>query len=172
MTFFATRYYRANLLINIKLISKSMMCWFSGFYFLFWVLFLKNESLVNGRFLVRGGHSEICSKTNWAGAERLSEDNLPLQVEEIILDDTQCQQNTRFIKILLDDIISNALCSLGKSSDETKITTRHTNEMSTFVQQSTSDDTLTPTTNDIHAPITKNYYASISASSFDEGFQN
>ena len=89
------------------------------------------------------------------------------------LDDTQqCQQNTHFIRILLDDIINNALCNLGKSSDETKITTRHTNEMSTFVQQSTSDDTLTPTTNDIHAPITKNYYASISASSFDEGFQN
>ena len=102
-----------------------------------------------------------------------SEDNLPSQVEEIMLDDTQqCQQNTHFIRILLDDIINNALCNLGKSSDETKITTRHTNEMSTFVQQSTSDDSLTPTTNDIHAPITKNYYASISASSFDEGFQN
>ena len=65
-----------------------------------------------------------------------SEDNLPLQVEEIILDDTQqCQQNTHFIRILLDDIINNALCNLGKSSDETKITTRHTNEMSTIVQQ-------------------------------------
>ena len=39
-----------------------------------------------------------------------SEDNLPLQMEEIILDDTQqWQQNTQFIRILLDDIINNAL---------------------------------------------------------------
>ena len=39
-----------------------------------------------------------------------SEDNLPLQVEEIMLDDTQqCQQNTHFIRILLDEIINNAL---------------------------------------------------------------
>ena len=57
-----------------------------------------------------------------------SEDNLPSQVEEIILDDTQqCQQNTHFIRILLDDIINNALGNLDKSSDETKITTHHTN---------------------------------------------
>ena len=35
--------------------------------------------------------------------------NLPLQVEEIVLHDTeQCQQNTDFIRNLLDDIISNA----------------------------------------------------------------
>ena len=39
-----------------------------------------------------------------------SRDNLPSQVEEIILDDTQqCQQNTHFIRILLDEIINNAL---------------------------------------------------------------
>ena len=39
-----------------------------------------------------------------------SQDNLPLQLEEIILDDTQqCQQNTHFIRILLDEIINNAL---------------------------------------------------------------
>ena len=92
-------------------------------------------------------------------------------MEEIILDDTQqYQQNNRFIKILFDDIINNDLCNLDKSSDETKITTSHTNEMSTFVQQSTSDDTLIPTPN-LHTPITKNYHASISASIFDESFQ-
>ena len=91
-------------------------------------------------------------------------------MEVIILDDTlQCQQNTHFISILLDDIINNALCNLEKSSDETKITTRH--NRSTFVQQSTSDDTLTPTANDIHGPITINYHASISASIVDEGFK-
>ena len=50
-------------------------------------------------------------------------------------DTQQCQQNTHFIRILLDEIINNALGNLDKSSDETKITTRHTNEMSTIVQQ-------------------------------------
>ena len=101
-----------------------------------------------------------------------SEDNLPSQVEEIILDDTQqCQQNTHFIRILLDDIINNALGNLDKSSDENKKTARHTNEMSTIVQQLTSDDTLIPIPNDIRTPTTKYYRAFISASSFDDGFQ-
>ena len=82
-------------------------------------------------------------------------------MEEVVLDDTQqCQQSTHFIKNLLDDIIKNALGSLGKSSDETKITTCHTNEMSTIVQQFTSDDTLIPNPNDINNPITKNHRAS------------
>ena len=104
--------------------------------------------------------------------EITSEDNLPSQVKEIVLDDTQqCQQNTHFIRNLLDDIINNALGNLDKSSDETKITTCHTNEMSTIVQQFTSDDTLIPIPNDIHTPITKNNHAFISASSFDESFQ-
>ena len=95
-----------------------------------------------------------------------------MQVEEIILDDTQqCQQNTHFIRILLDDSINNALGNLDKSSDETKRRTRHTNEMSTIVQQFTSDDTLIPNPNDIHTPITKNHRASIYVSSFDESFQ-
>ena len=68
--------------------------------------------------------------------EITSEDNLLLQVEETILDDIQqCQQNTHLIGILLDDILNNVLGNLDKSSDETKITTRHTNEMSTIVQQ-------------------------------------
>ena len=68
--------------------------------------------------------------------EITSEDNLLLQVEETILDDIQqCQQNTHLIGILLDDILNNVLGNLDKSSDETKITTRHTNEMSTTVQQ-------------------------------------
>ena len=71
---------------------------------------------------------------------------------------------------MLDDIKNNDLRNLDKLSDDTKITTRHTNEMSTFVQQSTSDDTLIPTPN-IYTPITKNYHVSISASIFDEGFQ-
>ena len=60
--------------------------------------------------------------------------------------------------------------NLEKSSDETKITTRHTKEMSTIVQQFTSDNTLIPIPNDIHAPITENHHASISASSIDESF--
>ena len=91
-------------------------------------------------------------------------------MEEITLDDSlQCQQNTHFISILLDDIINNALCNLDKSSDEIKITTPH--KRSTFVQQSTSDDTLTPTANDMHTPITKNDHASICASIVDEGFK-
>ena len=52
--------------------------------------------------------------------EITSEDNLPLQVEEIVLDNTeQCQQNTHFIRNLLDDTINNALDNLEKSSDET-----------------------------------------------------
>ena len=101
-----------------------------------------------------------------------SQDNLPLQLEEIILDDTQqCQQNTHFISILLDDIINNALGNLDKSSDETKITTRHANEMSKFIQQYTSHDTLIPISNEIHTPTTKYYRASISASSFHKSFQ-
>ena len=100
--------------------------------------------------------------------EITSEDNLLLQVEETILDDIQqCQQNTHLIGILLDDILNNVLGNL----DETKITTRHTNEMSTIVQQFTSDDTLIPIPNDINTPITKNYCASISTSSFDESLQ-
>ena len=99
-----------------------------------------------------------------------SEENLLSQVEEITLDDSlQRQQNTHFISILLDDIINNALCNLDKSSDEIKITTPH--KRSTFVQQSTSDDTLTPIANDMHTPITKNDHASICASIVDEGFK-
>ena len=63
-----------------------------------------------------------------------------MQVEEIILDDTQqCQQNTHVIRILLDDIINNGLGNLDKSSNETKTTACHTNEMSKMVQQFTSD---------------------------------
>ena len=88
--------------------------------------------------------------------EITSKNNLPSQMEEIISDDTeQCQQNTHFIRNLLDDIINNALGNLNKSSDETKITTCHINEMSTIVQQFTSDDTLIPVPNDILTPITK-----------------
>ena len=72
---------------------------------------------------------------------------------------------------MLDDIINNALGNLDKSSEETKITIRHTNEMSTFAQQSTSDDTLIAIPNGIHTAITKNCRISKSTSSFDEGFQ-
>ena len=93
-------------------------------------------------------------------------------MEEIILDDThQCQQNTHFIRILLDDTINNALGNLDKSSDETKITAGHTNEMSTIAQQFLSEDTLIPIPNDIHTTTRKNYRASVSTSSFDESFQ-
>ena len=42
--------------------------------------------------------------------------------------------------------------------------------MSTIVQQFTSDNTLIPIPNDIHAPITENHHASICASSIDESF--
>ena len=56
--------------------------------------------------------------------------HIPLQVEEVVLDDTeQCQQNTHFIKKLLDAIINNALGKSEKLSDTTKITTCHKDEM-------------------------------------------
>ena len=88
--------------------------------------------------------------------EITSEDNLLLQVEETVLDDTeQCQKHTHFIKNFLDDIINNALDNLEKSSDATKITTCHTNEMSAIVQQFISDDTLIRIPNNIHTPITE-----------------
>ena len=52
--------------------------------------------------------------------EITSKDNLSLQAEEIVLDDTeQCQQHILFIRNLLDDIINNALGNLEKSSDAT-----------------------------------------------------
>ena len=93
-------------------------------------------------------------------------------MEEIVLDDTgQCQKHTHFIRHLLDDIINNALDNLEKSSDATKITTCHANEMSAIVQQFISDDTLIPIPNDIHTPITENHRTSISVSSTDESFQ-
>ena len=104
--------------------------------------------------------------------EIASENNLPFQVEEIVLNDTeQCQQNTHFIRSLLDDIINNALGNLEKPSAGTKITTCHTNEMSTIVQQFTTDDTLIPIPNDIHTTITENHRTSISVSSIDESFK-
>ena len=104
--------------------------------------------------------------------EITSEDNLPFQVEEIVLDDTeQCQKHTHFIRNLLDDIINNALDNLEKSSDATKITTRHTNEMLAIVQQFIWDDTLIPIPNDIHTPITENHRTSSSVPSIDESFQ-
>ena len=56
-----------------------------------------------------------------------SENNLSLQLEEMVLDNTeQCQKKTHFIKILLDDIVNIALRNLEKSSDSTKMTC-HTN---------------------------------------------
>ena len=76
-----------------------------------------------------------------------------------------------FTRNLLDDIINNARGNLEKSSDETKITTCHTNEMSTIVQQFTLDKALIPIPNDIHTPITENHRTSISVSSIDESFQ-
>ena len=72
---------------------------------------------------------------------------------------------------MLDDIINNALGNLEKPSDETKITTCHTNEMPTIVQLFTSDDTLIPVPNDIHTPITENHRTSLSISSIDASFQ-
>ena len=100
-----------------------------------------------------------------------SEDNLPFQLEKIVLDDTeQCQKHTHFIRNLLDDIINNALDNSEKSSDATKIMC-HTNEMSAIAQQFISDDTLIPIPNDIHAPIMENHRTSISVSSIDESFK-
>ena len=52
-----------------------------------------------------------------------------------------------------------------------KITTCHTNEMSAFVQQFTSDDTLIPIPNNIQTPFTEDHRTSISVSSIDESFQ-
>ena len=84
-------------------------------------------------------------------------------MEELVLDDTeQCQQNTHFIRNLLDDIINNALDNLEKSSDATKITTCYINETSAIVQLFTSDNTLIPIPNDIHTPITENHRTFIS----------
>ena len=72
-----------------------------------------------------------------SATEITSKDNLPLQIEEFILDDTdQCQKNTHFIKNLLDDIINNALGNLEKSSDKTKITTYHTMKCQQFFNNS------------------------------------
>ena len=100
-----------------------------------------------------------------------SKDNPPLQVEKIVLDDTeQCQQHSHFIRNFLDDIINNGLGNLEKSSDATRITTCYTNEISTIVQQFTSDDNLIPIPNDIHTPITENRCTSITVSS-TESFQ-
>ena len=79
--------------------------------------------------------------------EITSKDNLSLQVGEILSNDSK---------------------TLEKSSNETKITTCHTNEISTIVQQFTSDD---PIPSDIHTPITENHCAAISASSIDESFE-
>ena len=93
-------------------------------------------------------------------------------MEETVLDDTQQrQQNTHFIRNLLDDIINNVLGNLDKSSDETKITTCHTNCLSTIVQQFISDDAMITIPNDMHTPIPKNNRASVSTSSFEESFQ-
>ena len=49
--------------------------------------------------------------------------------------------------------------------------TCHTNEMSTTVQQFTSDDTLIPVPNSIHVLITENHRTSICISSIDESFE-
>ena len=100
--------------------------------------------------------------------EITSEENLPLQVEKIVLDDTeQCQQHSHFIRNFLDDIINNGRGNLEKSSDATRITTCYTNEISTIVQQFTSDDNLIPIPNDIHTPITENRRTSIYVSSIE-----
>ena len=95
-----------------------------------------NISLLDKKIIINVKTPQHLDSFRFSTTEITSDDNLPSQVEEIILDDTeQCQQNTHFIRILLDGIINNALGNLDKSSDETKITTRHTNEMSTIVQQ-------------------------------------
>ena len=72
---------------------------------------------------------------------------------------------------MLDEIINNALGNLEKSSDGTKITAFHTNEMPAIVQQFTLNDTLIPILNDIHTPITENHRTSRSVPSIDESFQ-
>ena len=46
------------------------------------------------------------------------------------------------------------------------------NEITTIVQQFTSDNILIPIPNDIHTPITENQRTSISVSNIDEGFKN
>ena len=94
------------------------------------------SQLLDKKIIINVKTPQHLDSFRFSTTEITSDDNLPSQVEEIILDDTeQCQQNTHFIRILLDGIINNTLGNLDKSSDETKITTRHTNEMSTIVQQ-------------------------------------
>ena len=94
------------------------------------------SQLLDKKIIINVRTPQHLDSFRFSTTEITSDDKLPSQVEEIILDDTeQCQQNIQFIRILLDDIINNALGNLDKSSDETKITTRHTNEMSTIVQQ-------------------------------------
>ena len=68
-----------------------------------------------------------------------------------------------FIRNLLVDIINNSLSNFEKSSNETKITTCRPDEMSTILQQFTSDDTLIPIPKDTHIHITENHHSSISA---------
>ena len=72
---------------------------------------------------------------------------------------------------MLDEIINNALGNLEKSSDGTKITAFHTNEMPAIVQQFTLNDTLIPILNDTHTPTTENHRTSVSVPSIDESFQ-
>ena len=105
--------------------------------------------------------------------EITSEDNLPLQVEEIVSEDTeQSQQRTLFIRNLLDHIINNALSNLEKASDAIKIITCLTNEMPTTIfQQFTWDDTLIPIPNDIDISITENQRRLYICSSIDKSFQ-
>ena len=83
-----------------------------------------------------------------------SENNLPFQVEEIVLDDIeQCQQNTHFVRNFLNDLRNNALGNFEKSPDATEIATCHT--MSTIIQQFILNDTLIPLPNIFIPPSRK-----------------
>ena len=73
---------------------------------------------------------------------------------------------------MLYGIINNSISNLGKSSDAAKIAMCQANEITTIVQQFTSDNMLIPIPNDIHTPITENQRTSISVSNIDEGFKN
>ena len=90
-----------------------------------------NESqLLDKKIMTNVKTSQHLDSFRLSTTEITFEDNLPLQVEEIVLDDTeQCQQHAHFIRNLSEHIINNALGNSEESSDATKITTCHTNEM-------------------------------------------
>ena len=159
-------------LADVKAITKKKINKTSGTSFDEGYVAVNESQLLDKKIMTNVKTSQQLDSFRLSTTEITFEDNLPLQVEEIVLDDIeQCQQHTHFIRNLSEHIINNALGNLEKSSDATKITMCHTNEMSAIVQQLTSDDTLVPIPNDIHTSITENHRTSLSVFSTDDSFQ-